>query len=200
MVFPSQCAGCGALGTGLCRHCAPFEVAPASGRFGDLRVVAYGSYEGTLRTAVLALKDGRRDVAEALGSRIALLIDAGTHLVPVPTTPKRRRVRGVDGVALIAAVAARLTGAIVTEALVQHAGDTQRGRRRGQRLAACNRFSCRPGRIEGRAVTLIDDVCTTGATLTDCARAIAVAGGHVEGAVVVAATKGADEWKSARGN
>ena len=161
-------------------------------RFGDLSVVAYGAYEGPLRSAILALKDGRRDVAEALGDRIALLLDRNAHLVPVPTTEKRRRTRGMDGVAVVAVAAARLTGASVIETLEQHAGDAQRGRSRGERLAACNRFSCSSRSIEGRAVTLIDDVCTTGATLTDCARAIAAAGGRVEGAVVVAATKGAD--------
>jgi predicted amidophosphoribosyltransferase len=173
------------------------HVRPVRLQLEALPVVAYGAYEGTLRSAVLALKDGRRDVAEALGERLALLIGHSTQLVPVPTTAKRRRARGMDGVAVIAAEAARRAGASLTEALVQHAGDAQRGRTRGERLQARNRFCCAHA-FEGHSVTLIDDVCTTGATLSDCARAIEAAGGRVEGAVVVAATKGASAWETGR--
>jgi ComF family protein len=198
VLFPAQCAGCNALGSGLCRHCVPLRAASISLQFEQFSAAAYGAYEGPLRSAILALKDGRRDVAEALGERIAPLLHRNAQLVPVPTTPQRRRVRGVDGVTLVAAAAARLTGASLVEALLQQAGDTQRGRTRGERLAARNRFRCREGSIEGRSVTLVDDVCTTGATLRDCARAIQVAGGRVEGAVVVAATKGGVTWETRR--
>ncbi len=164
------------------------SAAPIVVRLPGLSAVAYGAYEGVLRSAVLALKDGRRDVAEALGERVARLLDHDAELIPVPTTATRRRVRGVDGVCLVAATAARLVGTRVHEVLVQQMGDAQRGRTRDARLAAQNRFACR-GSIEGRTVTLIDDVCTTGATLADCARAVRLAGGNVKGAVVVAATK-----------
>jgi predicted amidophosphoribosyltransferase len=188
IVFPAQCAGCNAFGSGLCRHCAPLSATPIVVRLPGLSGVAYGAYEGTLRSAVLALKDGRRDVAEALGERLAQYLDSDAELIPVPTTAARRRVRGIDGVCLVAATAARLAGARVTEALVHQTGDAQRGRTRDARLAAQNRFGCCRS-LEGCTVTLIDDVCTTGATLADCARAVRSAGGNVKGAVVVAATK-----------
>jgi predicted amidophosphoribosyltransferase len=193
-LFPAQCAGCNALGSGLCSVCAPLDVRPIHVRFVSLSVVAYGSYEAVLRSAILALKDGRRDVAEALGERIAPLVSPQAWLVPVPTTAKRQCVRGVDGVALIANRAARASGARVLAALEQHAGDAQRGRSRGQRLAARGRFRCDAALVAGRRVTFVDDVCTTGATLEDCRRAVAEAGGTVEGAVVVAATKSGPSW------
>jgi predicted amidophosphoribosyltransferase len=195
LLFPPQCAGCNAFGTGLCFACAPLDRTPVRVALPQLRAVAYAKYDGALRTAVLALKDGRRDVAQALGIRIAPLIPKGSVLVPIPTTSKRLRVRGIDGVALIAGCAGSLTGAKVMPALQQRAGDTQRGRTRAQRLAVHGRFACDPQAVGGRRVLLVDDVCTTGATLADCAEAVREAGGIVEGAVVVAATKTASAWK-----
>lgn len=191
-VFPPQCAACNALGSALCTSCAPkaaaFHVAHPS-----IRVVASGWYEGALRAAVLALKDGRRDVAEALGLRIAPMLDPGSLIVPVPTTRARLRARGVDGVALIAETAARVVRATVLRTLEHCGGDMQRGRSRDQRLAAHDRFRTRAS-LDGCECTLVDDVCTTGATLTDCALAIGRAGGTVTGAVVVAATKSPASW------
>lgn len=191
-VFPPQCAACNGLGSALCATCAPplpaFAVAHPS-----LRVVATGWYEGALRAAVLALKDGRRDVAEALGARIAPAIEPGALLIPVPTTRARLRTRGVDGVAVVAETAACLADATVLRTLEHCGADMQRGRTREERLAARDRFRSRT-RLDGRTCTLIDDVCTTGATLADCALAIGRAGGRVTGAVVVAATKSPTSW------
>ncbi|MGB6643746.1 MAG: double zinc ribbon domain-containing protein, partial [Candidatus Cybelea sp.] len=70
LVFPPQCAGCNALGAGLCDACTP-HAEPIRVRLPTLCVTAFGAYEGSLRAAVLALKDGRRDVAEALGEMVA---------------------------------------------------------------------------------------------------------------------------------
>jgi predicted amidophosphoribosyltransferase len=194
-VFPAQCASCNAIGSGLCRACRPDGKAIAI-YLPSLRVAAAAPYESTLRAAVLALKDGRRDVAEALGRMTAPLVTAGATLVPVPTTAKRRRMRGLDGVALVARCAAAIAGARVVLALEQRSGDAQRGRSRSQRLAAQGRFSCSAAGVAGLHVTLFDDVCTTGSTLRDCADAIREAGGLVDDAIVVAVANSPKPWST----
>ena len=129
-IFPPQCAGCSAIGIGLCERCLPFDEPPLLRVLPTLRVYALGDYRGALRRAVLALKDGRRDVAQALGERLAAMISAPMLLVPVRTTRARRRVRGIDGVEYVARIAARRTGASVACALEPIRGDAQRGRSR----------------------------------------------------------------------
>jgi predicted amidophosphoribosyltransferase len=189
-LFPAQCAACDAIGAGVCTACVPANAPPIEVRIDSgARVRALGAYEGALRRAILALKDGRRDVAESLGRLVAALLEPGCAIVPVPTTSARRRVRGIDGVAEIAAIAATIRGGHAYPVLTQRAGDAQRGRSRRERLAACGRFVCRSDSI-AVPVVLIDDVCTTGSTLRDCSRALEAAGIHVSGAVVVAAAKG----------
>jgi predicted amidophosphoribosyltransferase len=193
LLFPPQCAGCNVPGSGLCNFCARTERIRVA--LPTLRVIALGVYEDGLRAAVLALKDGRRDVAEALGSLVAPLICRASTLVPIPTTRQRRRIRGIDGVALVARHAATIAGAAVAGALHHIGDDAQRGRSRRERLAATGRFRCDGARIAGRRVTLFDDVCTTGSTLRDCADAVREAGGIVEDAVVIAATKSGESWR-----
>jgi len=130
----------------------------------SLHVRALASYEGQVRRAILALKDGRRDVGGALGIRLAAFCSTGMILVPVPTTRSRKSVRGFDGAELLARSAASAAGATVLCVLSQVAGDAQRGRTRSARLAARGRFRCSRS-LDGLRCVLLDDVMTTGTTL-----------------------------------
>jgi predicted amidophosphoribosyltransferase len=70
--------------------------------------------------------------------------------------------------------------------LLDKRGRAQEGRTRLERLAATGRFQLRPGVPLPDAVTLLDDVCTTGATARDAARVLRAAGVDVKGLVFVA--------------
>ena len=189
VLFPPACANCDAIGSGLCERCFPHAEA-LQFTIGALHCIALGAYEGALRRAILALKSGRRDVAEALGVRLrpyVALADAVDALIPVPTTTLRRRQRGFDQGELLARVIARPSAVPVAAALVQIAGDAQRGRSRSERLAAVGRFSVVAASLgNARRVILVDDVATTGASLTDCAAALRAAGVTVTRAIVAA--------------
>lgn len=154
-------------------------------RLRTLDVAALGAYEGPLRRAVLALKSGRRDVAEAFAARLAPHIAEGATIVPVPTTAARRRQRGFDGCELLARLACGRRASVIA-GLVQTRGQTQRGRDRDARLEARRRFIWRGSVLARADVVLLDDVVTTGATLEDCAAIVRAAGGVVQKGIVVA--------------
>jgi ComF family protein len=190
-LFPSRCLGCRRVGGVFCPACRPRPEASRRLPGGGLAVVAAGRYAGILRRAILLYKRGRRDagdeLAALLADRVVSSLEADALLVPVPTTASRRRARGFDHSLNLARELGRRAGRPVVVALVQVAGDAQRGRSRRARLAASGRFACcAPALVAGTRIVLVDDVLTTGATLRDCARTLERSGATVTGAVVLA--------------
>ncbi|MGN6257614.1 MAG: ComF family protein [Solirubrobacterales bacterium] len=149
-----------------------------SGPAGLDRAWSSAPYEGVARDLVAALKFRRLlPVADLMAERIEWLAPAhmlsGT-IVPVPAAPPRLRRRGFDPAGELAGALAERLDAPLATCLERRGSGRQVGRRRAERVG-------HPPQIHScgaapRSVLLIDDVLTTGATLTACARALRAAG------------------------
>lgn len=163
---------------------------------GLVQLESCASFSGPARAALHALKyDGERRLAEPLGvllaRRWARAGVGGDVLIPVPIHPERRRERGFDQAELLATAAGRHLRLPVMTVLrraqrtaAQHSlGRVERARNiRGA-------FAVQPGsggRVRGRWPILIDDVVTTGATLSGCAAELLAAGALAVSALTVA--------------
>ena len=146
---------------------------------------ACGLYGGALRASVLALKR-EPHVARRLLCLLAdryreAPLDRATCIVPVPLHPERERTRGFNQAALLARGLSRVTGLAVVEDSLVRSAHTERHRSgmdaRARRESVANAFSVRHRRlVEGESVLLLDDVFTTGATVSACAAVLMAAG------------------------
>lgn len=167
--------------TGFCSACQDRQrLHPLNG----LRSVAF--FDGTLRAALHRLKY-RRDVtlADALAKSLQSHWQAeplpGDLIIPVPLSSTRLRERGYNQAALLARAFAELSHLpYAPRALVKtRHTHTQVGLSAVARQAnVAGAFRAKPRYVAKRHVILVDDVCTTGATLVACAEALLQAGAH----------------------
>lgn len=192
--FPHRCAGCATIGAPLCDACGTalrtHAAPPSRQRFQYLdTLIAACAYKEVAAAAVRALKY-RGTVA--LAQPLARIMLAATQrmpqtwctdptIVPVPLHPAREKNRGYNQAALLAntiAVAALRTCEPHALARTHHTASQVRTHSRAERIDNMRgMFTCpSPALVAHRDIILVDDVCTTGATLDDCARALKEAG------------------------
>ena len=186
-LFPPACAACDAPGPALCDGCAPRPCDAVRFAVDGIPAFALGRYEGPLRDAVVAMKRGERDPLDAFATLLDVAPISGA-LVPLPTTRRRAAQRGFDQAVELARRVAVRRGVPCRE-LLEKRGRPQEGRGRAARLAAVGRFRLRSAAFPD-GVTLLDDVCTTGATLRDAAATLGTAGVRVAAIVTVAKSDG----------
>jgi ComF family protein len=181
---------CRRPGPAPCGPCA-FELqrAPALPAPLDVdRCVAVLTYDGAGRELVARLKyRNARSTIRWLATRMAALVDRGDIDVVtwVPTTADRRRRRGFDQAELLARSIARQLRRPCRRLLTRGAGPPQTGRSMQERRVGPV-LAAKPNGRSPR-VLLVDDVITSGTTITVAARALRASGvGHV---CVVAAAR-----------
>jgi ComF family protein len=147
-------------------------------------------YEGVVRRTLLALKEsGRTDVARPLGVSLAAALaraaQPGAEFLSVPTSRAAWRRRGYDPVALLCKRAGFPLAKVLKASRATASQKTL-----GSHDRALNLHESMRARVSlhGRSFILVDDVVTTGATLTEAARAVRAAGGEVVGHAALAFT------------
>ncbi|MBQ8619620.1 MAG: ComF family protein [Clostridia bacterium] len=154
-------------------------------------------YEGPARRLIHRLKyESVRQAAIPLAKQM-LFLPSGEEeiIVPVPTDPKRERKRGFNQSALLAEYIAKELGMPMELALRRvDARRPQTGLSMKERQANLIGCMAASDAVNGRRVLLVDDVCTTGATLAEAARALRKAGAKSVGVFAAArAAGGRDE-------
>ena len=189
-----RCAGCGEPGSWFCVPCRD-QCEPVA-QEGRLALRAAGAHAGPLRAAIHRLKYGSEPgLAADLGALVALelardlasgvTVDA---IVPVPLHPSRAAARGYDQAMLLArAVAARADLPLRSALHRIRGGRPQVELDRTARAANIRgAFVAEASSLRGLRVALVDDVATTGATLSDAAAAARSAGARAVRAYVAA--------------
>ena len=192
-IFGTRCVGCRRRGPVLCDPCVRSEL-PA----GELkrpvhvdRLICPRTYDRATRALILQLKlRGIEVAADPLTAAMASHVQSrGLRATTLTWVPGRRtdtRRRGFDH----AEVLARLLGdrlGLPCLPLLERVGNPAdqaalNARERVANLAGAFRTRSSPERV-----AIVDDVMTTGSTLTSCARALRAAGARSVEAVVAAA-------------
>ena len=219
-LLPPRCVGCGRRGAEVCERCieamrplgpnvCPRCGMPSAGgrvcrrcvgRETPLRaVLAHYPFEGAIRAAILAFKyRARTRLARFLSSALdAALVTRPLTVdlvVPVPLTRRRQQTRGFNQAELLAApLAARHGWELAPDALErvrETARQTELPARERLRNVAGAFAVAQPQRLARKRVLLVDDVCTTGATLAACAGPLLEAGAEGVWGIVVARDTG----------
>ena len=206
LLFPPKCPFCGKVQEkrGICPACR--KALPWTEGDQGLKTLPGGTicaaplwYEDLAREGLLRFKfQGAAAAAEPLGELIAQCAaerfsGAFDVVTWVPVSRRRLRKRGYDQARLLAESACRVWG-VRPERLLRKTWDNPA--QSGLSEAAARRANvlgvyeaAEADKLRGRRVLLVDDICTTGATLAECARTLRTAGAESVACVTAALTR-----------
>ena len=193
LLYPPKCVICSRLlvpgQRDICPDCFEslpnFEGPAPEVPFAD-RVCVSFFYEASLRDSFLRFKFSGRDFYAApygrwMAGRVRDELGTDFDFISwVPVSRGRRRKRGYDQAELLAGVLSEQLALAKTSALQKHAerGPQSHLHDAAERKAnASGAFSLAPGaEVSGKRILLVDDLVTTGATLSECCRVLKRAG------------------------
>ena len=205
LILGATCPGCGHPGLGICRVCASrTRVQLVHRSVAGLPAVAGGAYSGPLREFLLSFKVGQqagheRLLSYLLAAAIVELIGEASAVVLVPVPPSRRslRERDRDLVLELARGSAKQLQRLGVSARVVRALRLVRQPADQHDLDQASRQANLAGAMGVRRqvgpqsrVVVVDDILTSGATLSEAVRALAEGdGASILGSAIVAAGK-----------
>ena len=138
-------------------------------------------FDEVIRKAIHQLKyHNLKAISSCLAELLADYLQSnplpGEAIVPVPLHPRRLRERGYNQSSLLARKLGKLTNLPVVENCLIRIKEAQPQVKahniEERRENVIDAFMCRNEKISGKQIILIDDVCTSGATLESCALAL----------------------------
>lgn len=195
LIFPPKCAVCGALGKDiLCKKCLE-EIKYLDRQLKDLPsklsfdiAFAATSYEGPVKEAIRKFKfRDKRAFSEPLTNILIKFAENNLSafknvelIIPVPLFESRQKGRGFNQSGIFAEAAARHLDRPISETALFRTRNTkpQFDLMRADRFAnVAGAFKVSdPDEVKGKTILLIDDILTTGATASECARVLKDAG------------------------
>ncbi len=195
LLFPPKCVFCGKLlqksSDCQCEKCAgglPFTKGAQMRQKGDFfdECVSPLRYEGDVRKSILRFKfKGATAYADCYGQIMAKCIkenlDGKFNLITwVPLSTKRAKTRGYDQAMLLALAVALQLDDVAVETLIKTAHVQAQSTITDKEMRRANVSGVYEIRdqelIEGKRILLIDDIITTGSTLSECARVLLMSG------------------------
>ena len=118
-------------------------------------------------------------------------LNGSTRIVPVPLHPKRMCTRGFNQASVLAEALSKTLGLPVDEVSLLRISSTEKYRAgldaKGRQDTVAGAFVVRyPRLVAEENILLVDDVFTTGATVSTCAQALTEAGAKNVGVLTVA--------------
>jgi predicted amidophosphoribosyltransferase len=203
-----NCSGCSAPGTVLCSECeSALKPAPEVHEYlihsglHWLPTAYSGAYRGALRRVLYTYKDHHipelafylSPLLAAAISEVREHIGAGPLLrvVPIPSRTSAIRRRGFDPVhELLRSMGTHQLGGVLAPWLqdVRGKGASKRLDRTSRLHASTAAFTVTRNLVRGAEVIIVDDIITTGSTVSEAARTLEKAGARVRGIAAIAHT------------
>ena len=151
----------------------------------NIEVFSFGYYEGSLRETILALKSGKRKLADFFALKLFNFWQQVTSekiqktnflVIPVPSHKKRIRERGFCQTSLISKHFSKMTGYKYTDGFVIRRKETKYmnslGTLRERVENIKNAFELLDFIPEKKSILIVDDIVTSGNTMTEIAKTI----------------------------